>query len=81
MRDFTYVDMVAGALRSVEQQTRAAKARGLDLAAARKTVDLAELGRRFIGDSKVRRLSWENYFVGLAVERAFEQADSVDSGS
>jgi glyoxylase-like metal-dependent hydrolase (beta-lactamase superfamily II) len=81
MRDFTYVDMVAAALRSVEQQTRAAKARGLDLSAARKTVDLADLERRFIGDSKVRRLSWENYFVSLAVERAFEQADSAGPGS
>jgi glyoxylase-like metal-dependent hydrolase (beta-lactamase superfamily II) len=81
MRDFAYVDMVAAALRSVEQQVGGAKARGLDLSAARKTVDLAELRRQFTGDSKVRRLSWENYFVGPAVERAFEQADSVGRGS
>ena len=77
LRDFAYVDLVAGALREVEEQTRAAKAKGLDLAAARKTVNVAELGRRFTGDLKVRRLSWENYFVGPAVQRAFEQADGV----
>ena len=77
LRDFAYVDLVAGALREVEEQTRAAKAKGLDLAAARKTVNVAELGQRFTGDLKVRRLSWENYFVGPAVQRAFEQADGV----
>ena len=80
MRDFTYGDMVVAALRSLEQQTRAAKARGLDLTAARKTVDLVDLERRFVGDSKVRRLSWENYFVSPGVERAFEQADSTGPG-
>jgi cyclase len=77
LRDFVYVDLVAGALRAVEEQIRAAKAKGLDLDAARKTLDVAELGDRFTGDSKVRRLSWENYFVGPAAQRAFEQADSV----
>jgi hypothetical protein len=58
----------------------ARRRRELDLAATRTAVDVAELGRRFTGDNKVRRLSWENYFVGLAVERAFEQADSGRPG-
>jgi cyclase len=80
MHDFAYVDLVTTALRSVDEQTRRAKAKGLDLAATRTAVDVAELGRRFTGDNKVRRLSWENYFVGLAVERAFEQADSGRPG-
>jgi cyclase len=74
MRDHEYLDLVAAALRAVQEQTEAAKAKGLDLEQTRKAVDVAELGRRFTGDAKVRRLSWENYFVGPAVQRAFEQA-------
>ncbi|MGH8703887.1 MAG: hypothetical protein ACREUO_00555 [Burkholderiales bacterium] len=66
--------VIASALRAVQEQTEAAKAKGLDLEQTRKAVDVTELGRRFTGDAKVRRLSWENYFVGLAVQRAFEQA-------
>ncbi len=78
MRDHAYVDLVAGALGSVREQTEAAKARGLDLEQTRKAVDLAEIGRRFTGEEKVRRLSWENYFVGLAVQCAFEQAGAAN---
>jgi cyclase len=74
MRDQAYPDLVGEALRSVQEQTEAAKATGLDVEQTRKAVNLAELGRRFTGGDKVRRLSWENYFVGLAVQRAFEQA-------
>ncbi len=46
MRDDEYLDLVAGALGAVREQTEAAKARGLDLAQTRKAVDVAELGRR-----------------------------------
>jgi glyoxylase-like metal-dependent hydrolase (beta-lactamase superfamily II) len=74
MRDYAYVELVAMALQSVQNQTEAARARGLDLAATRKAVDVAALGRQFTGGDKVRRLSWQNYFVDLAVQRAFEQA-------
>jgi glyoxylase-like metal-dependent hydrolase (beta-lactamase superfamily II) len=74
MHDFAYVDLVATALRSVREQTEAAKNRGLDADSARKVVDLAAIGRQFTGDDKVRRLGWANYFVGPAIQRAFEQA-------
>jgi glyoxylase-like metal-dependent hydrolase (beta-lactamase superfamily II) len=74
MRDNAYLDLVARALSSVREQTEAAKAKGLDLAQTRKAVHLAEIERQFTGDEKVRRLSWGNYFVNLAVQRAFEQA-------
>ena len=74
MRDYAYVELVAMALQSVQNQTEAARARGLDLAATRKAVDVAEIGRQFTGGDKVRRLSWQNYFVDLAVQHAFEQA-------
>ena len=72
--DYAYLDLVVRALRSVQDQTEAAKAMGLDLQQARKAVDVAELGRQFTGDDKVRRLGWENYFVRPAVQRAFEQS-------
>ena len=78
MRDDTYVDLVASALGSVREQTEAAKNRGLDLEQTRKAVDVAEIGRRFTGGDKVRRSSWDNYFVGVAVQRAFEQAGAAD---
>ncbi len=77
MRDHAYIDLVANALGAVREQTEAAKARGLDLEQTRKAVDVAEIGRQFTGDAKVRRLSWENYFVDLAVQRAFEQAGAA----
>lgn len=79
MRDRAYIDLVANALAAVREQTESAKARGLDLEQTRKAVDLAEIGRRFTGDEKVLRLSWENYFVGLAVQRAFEQAGAANT--
>jgi cyclase len=76
LRDVVYLELVANALRAVREQAAAAKARGLDLEEARKAADLDELGERFAQGDKVRRRSWENYFLGPAVQRAFEQADS-----
>jgi glyoxylase-like metal-dependent hydrolase (beta-lactamase superfamily II) len=77
MRDHAYVDLVAEALYSIRRQTEAAKRRGLALDSVRKIVDVADLGRRFAGDDKVRRLGWQNYFVGAAIERAYQQADTT----
>jgi cyclase len=78
LRDNAYIDLVARALHSVQEQTEAAKAKGLDLEQTRKAVDVAELGRRFSGGEKVRRLNWENYFVSVAIQRAFEQAGAAN---
>jgi cyclase len=78
MGDDTYIDLVGRALRSVQEQAAAAKGKGLDLAQTRKAVDVAELGREFAGEDKVRWRSWENYFVALAVQRAFEQAGAAN---
>jgi glyoxylase-like metal-dependent hydrolase (beta-lactamase superfamily II) len=77
MHDYAYVDLVARALRSVQEQTDSARAKGLDLEQTRKAVDVADLGRQFTGDDKVRQLGWTNYFVGPAVQRAFEEAGAA----
>ena len=76
-RDRQYLDLVADALSSIRRQTEAAKAKGLTADSAGKVVALGPLERRFTGDDKVRRLALQNYFVGTAVQRAYEQADSA----
>ncbi len=78
MRDDGYIDLVGRALRSVQEQAVAARAKGLDLEQTRKVVDVGELGREFAGEDKVRRRTWENYFVGPAVQRAVEQAGAAN---
>jgi cyclase len=74
LRDWSYFDLFVELLNSTLRQAREAVARGLDLEATRKAVDLSALRERFTkGDVAVGR-SFDAFFVAPAVERAWLEA-------
>lgn len=73
-RDWAYLDLVTELLTSTLAQARAAVAKGMDLEATRKAVDLAAFRERFTkGDVAVGR-AFDAFFVAPAVERAWLEA-------
>jgi glyoxylase-like metal-dependent hydrolase (beta-lactamase superfamily II) len=73
-RDWAYLDLVVELLESTLAQAKAAVAKGLDLEATRKAVDLAALRERFTrGDVAIGR-SFDAFFIAPAVERAWLEA-------
>lgn len=73
-RDWTYFDLFVELLNSTLRQARDAVAKGLDLEATRKAVDLSALRERFTkGDVAVGR-SFDAFFIAPAVERAWLEA-------
>ena len=73
-RDWTYFNMVVELLNSTLSQAKAAVAKGLDLEATRKAVDLSSFRERFTkGDVAVGR-AFDSFFVAPAVERAWLEA-------
>ena len=74
MRDDSYVRQVARLMDSVNQQTRAAVARGEALDAARKSVKLDEFRKLFAGESRVRNTLFSMYVVAPAVASAYADA-------
>lgn len=73
-RDWAYLDMVVELLESTLAQTKAAVAKGMDLEATRKAVDLAGFKARFTGGDPARGRAFDAYFVQPAVERAWQEA-------
>jgi glyoxylase-like metal-dependent hydrolase (beta-lactamase superfamily II) len=77
MRDDSYLQLVTRLMNCVKQQTEAAVAKGANtVEEARKNVDLTELRRDFVGESKVRRVLFSAYVAGPAVESAFKDVKS-----
>jgi glyoxylase-like metal-dependent hydrolase (beta-lactamase superfamily II) len=73
-RDWAYFDLFVELLNSTLTQARAAVAKGLDLEATRKAVDLTSLRERFThGDVAIGR-SFDAFFIAPAVERAWLEA-------
>ncbi|HEX6317160.1 MAG TPA: MBL fold metallo-hydrolase [Gemmatimonadaceae bacterium] len=73
-RDWAYFDMVVELLNSTLTQARGAVARGLDLEATRKAVDLSGFRERFSrGDPAIGR-AFDAFFMAPAVERAWLEA-------
>ena len=73
-RDWAYFDLFVELLNSTLAQAREAVAKGMDLEATRKAVDLAALRQRFTkGDEKIGR-SFDSFFISPAVERAWLEA-------
>ena len=73
-RDWTYFDMFVELLNSTLTQARDAVAKGLDLEATRKVVDLSSFRERFTrGDVAIGR-SFDAFFIAPAVERAWLEA-------
>ncbi|HWC65085.1 MAG TPA: MBL fold metallo-hydrolase, partial [Thermoanaerobaculia bacterium] len=59
---------------SIKAQVGAAVAKGSDLQAVRKSVDLSEFRRKFAGDSKHLGFLFDRYVTGPAVESAYRDA-------
>jgi glyoxylase-like metal-dependent hydrolase (beta-lactamase superfamily II) len=68
---WSYLDRVSHLIQRTLSQVRATVAEGKDLAATRATVNLDSLRRVFAGESILLNRSFNNFFVGPAVERAF----------
>lgn len=73
-RDWNYFDLFVELLNSTLTQAKAAVAKGMDLDATRKAVDLSALRERFTkGDVAIGR-SFDAFFIAPAVERAWLEA-------
>lgn len=73
-RDWRYLDLLVELLESTRAQARTAVAKGLDLEATRRAVDLAAFRERFAqGDEAVGR-AFDAFFIAPAVERAWREA-------
>jgi glyoxylase-like metal-dependent hydrolase (beta-lactamase superfamily II) len=77
LRDDTHLRTVVRLLAAIRDGTAAAVARGETLEQTRKSVDLGEFRRALAGESRVRRLLFDNYVAGPAVARAYEHASST----
>ncbi|MBK9708318.1 MAG: MBL fold metallo-hydrolase [Acidobacteria bacterium] len=73
MRDDSYLILLAELFTSVKKQAAAAAARGETLEEARKSINLEDLRKRFSGDSKIRKLLFQAYVAGPAVEAAYRE--------
>lgn len=74
LRDNTYLRQFRDFLRSVDQQARAAIARGETLEQARKSVDVESFRRAMAGDDPELRFLFSVYGVGPAVGAVYRQA-------
>jgi glyoxylase-like metal-dependent hydrolase (beta-lactamase superfamily II) len=73
-RDWAYLDLFVELLQSTLDQAKAAVATGLDLAATRKAVDLAQLKARFTEGNDLRERAFDAFFATPAIERAWLEA-------
>lgn len=72
--DWAYFDLFVELLNATLAQTRDAVAKGLDLEATRKAVDLSSFRQRFTkGDDTIGR-AFDAFFISPAVERAWLEA-------
>jgi len=74
MREDSYVQQMIKLMTSLKQQTAAAVARGENLDQVRKSVNLVDLRKLFVGESKVRNTLFSVYVAGPGVESAFHDA-------
>jgi cyclase len=72
--NYDYIDLVSSLLQSVNSQVQQAARQNLSLDDTRKKVDVANLEKQFVGDNPNRQRSFEAYFLGMAVERAYKEA-------
>ena len=73
-RDWVYLDLVSELIESTRTQAREAVAKGLDLAATRKAVDLAGFRQRFSKGAEAIGRAFDAFFAAPAVERAWLEA-------
>lgn len=76
LRDDTYLKLMANLFASIKRQVEASVARGETLEQTRKSVNLDEFQKAFVGDSRTRRMSFRGYVLGPAIEAAFNDASA-----
>ena len=69
-----YVRALIATLESIQTQMRAAVAKGLDLDAARRVVDISAFEKEQAGDDPVKRYYLRRYFFDPATQQAFNKA-------
>jgi glyoxylase-like metal-dependent hydrolase (beta-lactamase superfamily II) len=74
LRDEAYVKQLVRLLRSIQEQTEAAVARGETLEQTRASVDLSESRQAIAGDNALHRLIFASYVTGPGVAAAYSQA-------
>lgn len=73
-RDYGYLDQVVALLATTLDQVKHAVARGLDLEATRKAVNLDAIRVKFTNGERARENAFQAYFATPAVARAFLEA-------
>lgn len=74
LRDDSYVRLMSRLFNSMKQQVAAAAARGETLEQVRKSVNLDEFRKQFVGDSRVRRDIFDSYVLGAGLAAAYADA-------
>jgi glyoxylase-like metal-dependent hydrolase (beta-lactamase superfamily II) len=73
-RDWAYLDLFVELLGTTLAQAKAAVAKGLDLEATRKAVDLSAYRARFVNGDSAVAAAFDAFYVAPAVERAWLEA-------
>jgi glyoxylase-like metal-dependent hydrolase (beta-lactamase superfamily II) len=74
LRDDSYVRLMSRLFSSMKQQVAATAARGETLEQVRKSVNLDEFRKLFVGDSRVRRDIFDSYVRGAGLAAAYADA-------
>jgi cyclase len=74
LRDDAYVKLMSRLFTSMKGQVAAGAARGESLEQLRKSVNLDELRKLFVGDSRVRRDIFDSYVLGAGLAAAYADA-------
>jgi glyoxylase-like metal-dependent hydrolase (beta-lactamase superfamily II) len=76
MHDDAYVKLMARLFAAMKQQVEAAVARGETLEQTRKSVNLNEFEKLFVGDSRMRRDIFGSYVMGAGLAAAYSDAST-----
>jgi hypothetical protein len=76
LRDDSYLRLMAELFTFIKHQMEAAVSRGESLEQARKSINLVEFRKKFVGESPAGRLSFGTYVVGPAVGVAYREASA-----
>jgi hypothetical protein len=72
--DNAYMQLQHDLLQSLMTQAYRAVAAGQTVDQFKKSVDLSDFEKKFVGDDPGRKWAWDNYFYDPAVTRAFDIA-------
>lgn len=77
LHDASYLKLMVRLFASMKQQVDAAVVRGETLEQTRKSVNLDEFQKLFVGESRIRRNIFSNYVKGAGVAAAYSDATAI----